>query len=175
MHTLRVALLSVVALVASVAQADGPRLQSYFGAIEGNWDGKGVIQTRDAFGNPREIRYDLDARIEQASSTNPGEWNLSNRLVDSHGNVSESRGRYSVRGDDLYIQTSTGMEPVEVLESTSVALTYRIQRTDIGTGRIFVFTFHNELVPLTHRLVGHNTVETNGVVITDERYEARKR
>jgi hypothetical protein len=155
------------------ARADEPRLQSFFSALEGDWDGSGVVHQIDSAGNPQTASYTL--QISAQASGLDGTWTITNQLTSDSGATSQNSGTYVVKGDLLLISGPSGTtEPVQIVESSPTTLTYSFQRADAVTGRTYVFTFHTALGAQGDTLKGHNKIETNGVAVMDETFTAKR-
>ena len=150
-------------------------LTSFFSSLEGSWQATGLIHLLDANGNDQAIKYASEIRVEHTSQFDDDTvWAITNQITSDNGTTSQNNDSYIVRGKQLFVSAAGQLEPVQVTESSPFSLTYKMQRADVLTGRVYNFSFHTELKFPGGTLEGHNTVETNGVTITDETFNAKK-
>lgn len=162
-------------------RAETSALGQYFRALQGHWNAQGALISLDAAGNSTEARYRADIRVDRERAPDfhgsQGEWSIDNDLRFDSGLTQRNQSYYRVAGfagDTLFVAANGALEPVQIIESTPLSLSYKIRRSDFLTGRIFDLTFSVWIDGSRRRLEGRNTVETNGVVISDENYSAKK-
>jgi hypothetical protein len=145
-------------------------LLHFFTAIEGHWDGKGTVHQIDFNGVDDVTNYRGDLVINHTEETI---WSATNQISNDRGATYAAGNRFQVRGNRLFVDNNGIVDPVNVIEATPLSLTYQMTRADVLSGRVFNFTFHDELDSSGRVFSAHNTVETNGVVINDEVFSAQ--
>ena len=153
-------LLVTTLLLATSAHASEGTLTSFLDSISGRWDGRGQVQNAS-----ERIGYRMDLELAREPA-DVASWNLHTQANSDSGSIVTQNVAFSVRGDILYVSG----EPVRILETSPLSLTYQITRSDFYSGRIYVTTYQAQSDGRT--MTGHNTVETNGVSIQDETFTA---
>lgn len=156
---------------ASSALAGERELLSFFDSLEGAWRGKGTRTQTQWDGSRTTVRFEQELEIEDQWNQ---EWTTSSQLTTETGTTEVGQNRFAVRGDLLLTTAYSSFEPVGVKESSPTRLSYTMKRAELYTGRVYEFTYTYELKD-SRSLLGKGRVELNGVVLTEESFELKKR
>lgn len=154
----------------------GQALIQFLDSVSGQtWTGGGSSKQLIANGSWKQTQYAI--RIDFRAKADE-RWENRTELRYHSGPNEFVTSNFAVNGDLLLLQNTPyePFEPVRVLEATPTKLSYSLQRVSANTGRLFLYTYRFELtdsddINQPDVLKGFHTVELNGVIVSENRFE----